>query len=332
MIIAIAGTNGAGKDEAAHYFAGKGFAHFSLSDELRELARARGEEPTREALQLLGNELRTVYGESYLTNRVLERAASQNAANIVITSVRNLGELEPVKNTEGFRLIFIDAPVELRYARVKNRGRTGEGMSLEEFKALERREMNGGPGAQNLEALRAAATDRIDNNGAIDNLHCMLGETVGEACAKRRLSWDEYFMQIARTVATRSTCDRKNVGAVLVRDRVILSTGYNGSISGTPHCDEAGHMMENGHCVRTIHAEMNAIAQAARNGVNISGATLYVTCSPCWECFKVLANCGIRRICFGEFYRNERVLEAAAQIDIEMIDLSAGAGVCGQDS
>jgi dCMP deaminase len=85
-------------------------------------------------------------------------------------------------------------------------------------------------------------------------------------------------------------------------------------------------MFDNGHCVRTIHAEMNAIAQAARNGVNISGSTLYVTASPCWECFKVLANCGIKRVCFGEFYRNENVLQAADQIGVEMIDLSAGIG------
>ncbi len=153
-------------------------------------------------------------------------------------------------------------------------------------------------------------------------MHRKLDEAVGDLTQRRRLSWDEYFMQIARQVSTRSTCGRKRCGAVLVRDRVILSTGYNGSISGTPHCDDVGHMMENGHCVRTIHAEMNAIAQAARNGINISGATLYVTASPCWECFKVLANAGIRRICYGEFYRNEHVLEAAAQIGVEMVDLS----------
>ncbi len=324
MIIAIAGTNGAGKDEAALFFISKGFVHYSLSDELREFARARGDEPTREALQRLGNELRASYGESYLTNRVLERAAG--AANIVITSVRNPGELEPVKNTDGFKLLFIDAPVEMRYHRALSRGRTGEGMTLAEFKALEEREMNGGVGAQNLEALRAMASEVVTNERTVEDLYRRLGEAAGDLAHRRRPSWDEYFMQIASIVATRSTCDRKRVGAVLVRDRVILSTGYNGSISGTPHCDEAGHMFENGHCVRTIHAEMNAIAQAARNGVNISGATLYVTASPCWDCFKVLANCGIKRVCFGEFYRNENVLQAADQIGVEMIDLSAGAG------
>lgn len=111
-------------------------------------------------------------------------------------------------------------------------------------------------------------------------------------------------MQIAATVATRATCDRKHVGAVIVRDRSILATGYNGSIRGLEHCDEVGHMIEDGHCVRTIHAEANAVIQAARHGVSIDGATIYVTASPCWACFRMLANAGIRRIVFGEFYRD----------------------------
>ena len=134
-----------------------------------------------------------------------------------------------------------------------------------------------------------------------------------------RASWDEYFMSIAQVVATRSTCPRKYVGAVLVRNRTILSTGYNGSIRGMPHCSEVGHMMEDGHCVATIHAETNAVIQAARNGVNIDGATTYVTASPCWNCFKQLANAGIVRIGFGEFYRDERIFEIARQIGIELV-------------
>src|SRR5437867_4491579 len=99
---------------------------------------------------------------------------------------------------------------------------------------------------------------------------------------RMRASWDRYFMDIARVVSSRSTCERKFVGAVLVRDRTILSTGYNGSIRGMPHCTDAGHMMENDHCVATIHAEANAIIQAAKNGVMIDGAMIYVTASPCW--------------------------------------------------
>jgi dCMP deaminase len=134
-----------------------------------------------------------------------------------------------------------------------------------------------------------------------------------------RISWDEYFMNIAAEVATRSTCDRKLVGAVIVRDRTILSTGYNGSVRGLPHCDEAGHMMEDGHCVRTIHAEANAIIQAAKNGTRIDGGCIYITASPCWNCFKYIANAGINRIVYGEFYRDERVFEVAERLSIDMV-------------
>ena len=104
-------------------------------------------------------------------------------------------------------------------------------------------------------------------------------------------------MSIAQVVATRSTCPRKFVGAVIVGSRTILSTGYNGSIRGMPHCSDVGHMMEDGHCVRTIHAESNAIIQAARNGVRIDGGAIYVTASPCWGCFKMIANAGMWNAC-----------------------------------
>ena len=137
----------------------------------------------------------------------------------------------------------------------------------------------------------------------------------------QRASWDEYFMRIAVEVSSRATCDRKHVGAVIVRDKSILATGYNGSIRGLSHCDEDGHMMEDGHCVRTIHAECNAIIQAARNGVRIEGATIYVTASPCWGCFKMIANAGIARIVFGEFYRDERIFRFSERLGIALVNL-----------
>jgi dCMP deaminase len=129
-------------------------------------------------------------------------------------------------------------------------------------------------------------------------------------------------MNIAKEVATRSTCDRKFVGAVIVRDRSILATGYNGSIRGLAHCDEEGHLMEEGHCVRTVHAEANAIVQAARNGVRIDGASIYVTASPCWGCFRLIANGGIVRIVFGEFYRDNKIFEFSQKLGIELVDLT----------
>lgn len=136
--------------------------------------------------------------------------------------------------------------------------------------------------------------------------------------ARKRASWDEYFMRIALQAATRSTCDRKHVGAVIVRDKTILSTGYNGSIRGMPHCDDVGHMMESSHCVATVHAEANAIIQAAKNGTSIYEADIYVTASPCWNCFKLIANSGIRRVFYLEFYRDEKVLAVAPQAGIEL--------------
>lgn len=118
-----------------------------------------------------------------------------------------------------------------------------------------------------------------------------------------RPSWDMYFLQIADRVATRSTCNRANVGAVLVRDKRILTTGYNGSPSGLSHCDEDGHLMERGHCIRTIHAEANAIIQAALHGISTKGATCYVTHYPCLNCAKMLINAGVVKIVYHHGYR-----------------------------
>jgi len=136
-----------------------------------------------------------------------------------------------------------------------------------------------------------------------------------------RADWNTYFMGIALQAATRATCPRKHVGAVIVRDRTVLSTGYNGSIRGLPHCEDVGCVIEEGHCVSTVHAEANAIIHAARNGVAIGGAELYTTASPCWPCFKLIANAGIRTIYYGEFYRDERSRETAEKIGITLVDL-----------
>ena len=139
--------------------------------------------------------------------------------------------------------------------------------------------------------------------------------------AKERVSWETYFMNIAKEVSTRSTCDRKHVGAVIVRDKTLLSTGYNGSIKGLSHCNEAGCEMVDGHCIRTSHAEANAIVQAAKNGVKIDGSEIYVTASPCYNCFKLIANSGIKIIFYNELYRDQRIKERAKEVGIELVSL-----------
>jgi dCMP deaminase len=120
-----------------------------------------------------------------------------------------------------------------------------------------------------------------------------------------RPSWDEYFMEIMGVVGKRSTCDRGRTSCVIVKDKQLLATGYSGSPSGLPHCDDVGHLMKtmvnddgskSEHCVRTVHAEQNAICQAAKRGVSIDGATVYVRMTPCRTCAMLLINCGIKRV------------------------------------
>ena len=143
--------------------------------------------------------------------------------------------------------------------------------------------------------------------------------------SEERVDWHTYFMNIARQVSTRSTCPRKHVGAVIVRDKTILSTGYNGSIRGLPHCSDVGCVIEEGHCVSTVHAEANAIILAAKNGVAFVGAEIYTTASPCWPCFKLIANSGIQRVYYGEFYRDPRIFDYAARLHIELTALGSAA-------
>lgn len=122
--------------------------------------------------------------------------------------------------------------------------------------------------------------------------------------AKDRLTWDQYFMNLAVTVSQRGTCDRAYVGCVIVNeDNRIVSTGYNGSIKGNPHCDEIGHTMRDGHCIATIHAEMNALLYCAKEGISVNGCKAYVTHFPCLNCTKSLIQAGIKKIYYKEAYR-----------------------------
>lgn len=120
----------------------------------------------------------------------------------------------------------------------------------------------------------------------------------------KRKDWKEYFMQITELVASRSTCDRAWVGCVLVNDNNrIVSTGYNGSVSGNPHCDNVGHTMRDGHCIATIHAEMNALLYCAKEGISVKNCSAYVTHFPCLNCTKALIQAGIKNIYYKSDYR-----------------------------
>lgn len=146
-----------------------------------------------------------------------------------------------------------------------------------------------------------------------------------------RPNLDRYLMNMAFVAANRGTCRRKQVGAVIAQAGQVVATGYNGSVRGSPHCTDDGVdcMIEHGHCVRTTHAEANAIVSAARNGVSILGATLYTTASPCWLCAKLIFNSGISRVVYAELYRNDmRVQEAARLAGIQLVLLSGEGDAC----
>lgn len=120
----------------------------------------------------------------------------------------------------------------------------------------------------------------------------------------QRISWDEYFMAQSHLLSLRSTCSRLSVGATIVKDKRIVSGGYNGSIKGDEHCIDVGCKVIEGHCVRTIHAEINAILQCSKFGVGTEGATIYVTHFPCLNCTKSIIQAGIKEICYANDYRN----------------------------
>lgn len=135
-----------------------------------------------------------------------------------------------------------------------------------------------------------------------------------------RPGWDDYFMSIAKIVGARSTCERLRAGAVLTKNNRIISTGYNGAPPGLPHCDsEAGHLMENGHCVRTIHGEHNAILQAAQiSGATTEGATMYTKYSPCIHCAKYIIAAGIKRVVIGKIFRNADAINYLMSADVKV--------------
>lgn len=144
-----------------------------------------------------------------------------------------------------------------------------------------------------------------------------------------RPSWDDYFLNLADTVSERATCNRGRSGCVIVKDKQILVTGYVGSPKGLPHCDEVGHLFrktihEDGsitqHCVRTVHAEQNAICQAARRGIALDGSTLYCRMTPCRTCAMLIINCGIVRVvCERKYHDGAETEEMFRLVGIELV-------------
>ncbi len=333
MIIGLTGANGAGKTAAADHLRKKGFEFHSLSDEIREeLARLKLE-PNRENLIAQGNRLRVEFGPAVLAERIKRKLRSDR--HYAIDSIRNPYEVDSLRETGAFRLLHLDAPREVRFARVCARGGRRAPASFAEFVEQEEREMEGGGVAhQQLRATWRKADATIANAGSIEELKANIDGTVGGwLMHAKRPDWDEYFMQIARIAALRSNCMKRKVAAVIVKDRRIISTGYNGTPRGVKNCNEGGcprcnSFADSGTSLSDClcsHAEENAIVQAAYHGISVRGATLYTTFSPCLICTKIIINAGIVEVVYNlDYPLNEvaRALLAEAGLTMRQIDLS----------
>ncbi len=310
MILGLVGKNGAGKGEAAEFLKSIGYTYYSLSDMIREELKNRGMDVTRDNLIEIGTELRRHHGPSVLAERVLEKLDPDK--NYVIDSIRNPYEAKALQKRSNFRLIKVTANEQVRFERVRDRSRENDAQTLEEFRRHESAEMTrDDPAKQQLSATEELADAAVENNGSLEELHQAVRSCLQRLAADvKRPDWDQYFMNIAQTVAMRSNCIKRKVAAILVKDKRIISTGYNGTPRGLANCNEGGcprcnSLGESGKGLEDCycsHAEENAIVQSAYHGVNIGGATLYTTFSPCLLCTKMIINSGIREVVFSTAY------------------------------
>ena len=331
MIIGLTGSYCSGKDTVANYLVGEmGFSHISLSDIIRDELQNLGIKPTRENLINNGKRIRQEKGDGYLAEKALSLIACSK--DYIITSIRHPAEIAELKKKSDFRLIFVDAPAKLRFERMQKRSRAGDPKTFAQFNLFEKAESKKSGSGQQLQNCANLADITIENAGKLDNLEMkinnLLNKLKTEIQVYKRPNWDEYFMEIARVVGSRGTCDRGRAGAVIVKDKRIIATGYVGSPKGLPHCDEVGHLMSDvintdgkisRHCIRTAHAEQNAIVQAALHGISTNGATIYIKFEPCLTCAKMIINAGIKRVvCEKKYHAAAQSREYLKQAAVEL--------------
>jgi dCMP deaminase len=325
MIVGITGFFCSGKDTIAELLRAKGFDHVSLSDIIREELKSRRQPVTIPNLTAVGNELRRRHGPGILAERALAR--TDFGRNWVVTSIRHPAEVAALRRRIDFVLLFVDAPQRVRFARSRARARPGDPATFAQFRDWEARQLDphkGDPAAQAMAACRDLADEHIDNAKGLDALGATVDAFVSRGLVEHflpRPSWDEYFMMLAEVAAIRGNCLRRRVGAVIVHNHQILSTGYNGTPKGITNCSDGGCPRCAGHAASgssldeclCVHAEENAIVQAAANGVAIRGATLYCTLSPCSYCAKSIINAGIVEVVYAGHYALSPVSAALFQ-------------------
>jgi dCMP deaminase len=309
MLIGLTGRNAAGKGEVARYLQTKSFYYYSLSDAIRDEIRSRGEQLTRERLIIVGNELRQKYGSNVLAERIL--AKIEDDKHYVIDSIRNPAEVEAFRAAKNFKLVRIEAPPQVRFERILSRHRESDPSTFDEFVALENREAEGDDTSQNLVKVELMADETLVNDGPLSKLYPQIDQLLKKLLKEvQRPSWDEYFMNIAKVVASRSNCMKRKVAAIIVRDKRVISTGYNGTPRGTRNCNEGGcprcnNLAASGTALDEClcsHGEENAIVQASYHGVSLKDAIIYTTFAPCLQCSKMIINSGIHEVIYNMDY------------------------------
>ena len=314
LVVGVCSLIGAGKTTACEFFKSKGFSYISLSDIIRDELKLEGKEITRDNLREKGDAMRRLFGPDVLARRAILGSSglprSFSKRKIVIDSIRNPSEVEFLKSIPGFTLISIKTDSKKRFERIKSRKReSDEKLTFEEFMQQEEKENSSEKTALQLLNVIEMADLSVDNNSTMDEFKKGLEDAHEKATIRFsrafRLGWDEYFLKMCINVAERSTCLRRHVGAIAVRNRQILTTGYCGAPAGVKDCLDYGYCYKNklniasgggyDNC-KSVHAEQNAIIQAATHGVSIEGATLYCTHCPCLVCAKMIVNAGIKRV------------------------------------
>lgn len=330
IVIGITGKYCAGKTTACEYLQGKSFYYKSLSDELREVLKKDNIPLTRKNLIQKGNELREKEGNSTLSKRII--SSMEKDKNYVIDSLRNPDEIKEFQELGHFHLWNIEGNEENRFKRILKRDREGDPKTLEEFKKFESQESGSeNESAQQLDKCAKMAENTIQNNDSLaelfESIDSLLLQTPMDI---KRPSWDEYFMNIAKEVAMRSNCVKRKVAAVIVKDKRIISTGYNGTPRGVTNCNEGGCPRCNNftntgakldECLCS-HGEENAMIQASYHGVGIKDSTLYTTFSPCLNCSKMIINSGIKKVVFNQDYPvNETAKKTLEEANVELFQL-----------
>ena len=312
MIIGLTGENCSGKGTVAEHLKEKGFYFLSLSDILREELAAEGKGITRVNLIEKGNELRGKYGPAVLAKKTLEKLEKDK--NYVIDSIRNADEAKEIKTRPNTFLIYISAPAEVRFGRMKARGRESDPQTFDAFRKIEELEMkNEEKTKQNLLEAFEIADRKLINDGDTELLYEKTDQLLAGLSSEfkdDRPTWDEYFMNIAKEVASRSNCMKRKVAAIIIKDKRIISTGYNGTPRGTRNCNEggcprcnsfakSGSRLDECYCA---HGEENAIVQAAYHGISVKGGTMYCTFVPCLYCTRMIINAGIKEVIYNADY------------------------------